>query len=176
MYRRGFTIVELIIVVTIMGILLVLGVVNLQASQTSARDTERRVDIEAIGLNLDNFYTSGNPSGTTFGRYASTAIIGQETTILPDIDPKSLTAPGQTTSSLVAATCIGVCGQTTATVTPAPTIDTYIYQPLQPDGALCINDTQDCRKYNLYYALETATISETCPSPGFVCKVTSKNQ
>jgi prepilin-type N-terminal cleavage/methylation domain-containing protein len=174
MYRRGFTIVELIIVITIMGILLVLGVVNLRGSQLSARDSERKGDIEAIALSLENFYTSGTTGSTTFGRYVSTSIIGQETAGFRDIDPKSLSAPGQTTSSLVAATCTGACPQTATTVTPAPTISTYVYQPLQADGTLCTNGTQECRKFNLYYRLEAAT--DDCPAPENICMVTSKNQ
>lgn len=174
MYRRGFTIVELIIVITIMGILLVLGVVNLRASQISARDSERKGDIEAIGLNLESFYTSGNSNSTSFGRYPSTGIIGQETVILPNIDPKSLNAPGQTTSSLVAATCSGTCVQTIAGVTPTPTINTYVYQPIQSNGNLCTNGSQECRKFNLYYQLEIAT--NDCPAPNNICMVTSKNQ
>jgi prepilin-type N-terminal cleavage/methylation domain-containing protein len=167
MYRRGFTIVELIIVITLMGILLVLGVVNLRGSQISARDSERKADIEAIALNLESFYTTGTNSSTTLGRYPSTAIIGQETTLLPDIDPKSLATPGLTASSLIAATCTGACTQTTAGVTPQPATDTYIYQPIKSDGTLCTTELQECRKFNIYYKLETDNT---------VYMVTSKNQ
>lgn len=174
MRRRGFTIVELIIVITIMGILLVLGVANLRGSQANARDTERKADIESIAIHLEDFYTSGTTGSTTFGRYVSTSIIGQESAGLRDIDPKSLIAPGASSSSLVAATCTGVCGQTPTTVTPTPTTTTYVYQPLQADGTLCTNGTQDCRKFNLYYRLETATAD--CPAPDNICMVTSKNQ
>lgn len=159
-----------------MGILLVLGVVNLRGSQANARDNERRGDIEAISLSLESFYSTGNDASTTLGRYPSTGIIGQETTILRDIDPKSLSTPGQTTPSLVAATCTGVCVQTTAGVSPQPTISQYVYQVLQPDGTLCTPGIVDCRKFNLFYRLEVATISTNCPSPGYICKATSKNQ
>lgn len=38
MERRGFTIVELIITITIMGILLTLAVVNVGTTQLNARD------------------------------------------------------------------------------------------------------------------------------------------
>lgn len=167
MNRRGFTVIELIIVVTIMGILLILGVVNLRGSQISARDAERKGDIEAIALHLENFYNSGTDGSTVLGRYPSSALIGQETNLLRDIDPKALTAPGETASSLLAATCSGACTQTTAGVTPAPDINTYVYQPIRTDGTRCDTEAQECRKFNLYYRLE---------SDNTVYMLTSKNQ
>lgn len=191
MDRRGFTIIELIIVIAIMGILLVLGVVNLRGSQSNARDTERRGDVASIALNLETFYSNGTAASTTFGRYPSTGIIGQETTILSDIDVKSLVAPGVSLipnvsgvatgptpdSSLIAADCLGIaCVQTTAGVNPQPTTSTYVYQPIQSNGNLCNSGAQECRKFNIYFMLENAAIGADCPSPGFVCMVTSKNQ
>ncbi len=64
MRRRGFTIVELVIVITIMAILLTLGVVNLRSAQANARDTERKTDIESIAQHLETYYTSGTDSST----------------------------------------------------------------------------------------------------------------
>jgi len=66
MKRRGFTIIELIIVVTIMGILLTIGVVNLRGSQANGRDAERKVDVDTIALHLETYYTSGiDATGTS---------------------------------------------------------------------------------------------------------------
>lgn len=177
MNRRGFSIIELIIVITIMGILLILGVVNLVSTQANGRDAERRADIETIGLQLETYYTSGTDGVGTTGttatnNYPSTAIIGQEVAMLHDIDTNSLKAPGQTNSSLTAATNNT---QTTVGVSPQPTVDQYVYQPIKNDGTLCTG-TNECRKFNLYYRLEIASISTDCPSPGFVCMLTSKNQ
>lgn len=59
MMRRGFTIVELIITITIMGILLTLAVVNVAATQVKARDDERKSDVQTISTYLNTFYTSG---------------------------------------------------------------------------------------------------------------------
>lgn len=182
MTHRGFTIVELIIVVAIMGILLVLGVVNLRNSQISARDTERKADVDAIVLNFEKYYNTGNYElGRSPGTYPSSTTGGGTNAgmlaILPDMDPKSLVAPGHTDLSYVSfipATCTGTCPQTAATVTPQPTIDQYIYQPLQSDGSLCTNVSQGCRKFNIYYRLEIATTD--CPAPNNICMVSSKNQ
>ncbi len=178
MHRRGFTIVELIIVITIMGILLVLGVVNLRGSQASARDAERKADIEALALSLESFYRNGRDGSTTLGRYSSTGLAASVSSIqqnLRDIDLKSVMAPGidDPLDTLKMATNNN---QTTTGITPSPTIDQYVYQPLQQDGSLCTSGSQMCQKFNLFYRLEVANISEACPTPGFVCKVTSKNQ
>ena len=175
MYRRGFTVVELIIVITIMGILVVLGVVNLRGSQISARDSERKGDIEAIATHLELYYSSGNyelgrPSGTYISSTTGGGTNAGLLAILRDMDPKSLVAPGHSDLAYISftpATCSGVCVQTTAGVIPQPTIDQYIYQPLQSNGTLCTNVNQGCRKFNLYYRLETDNT---------VYMVTSKNQ
>lgn len=164
----GFTIIELIVVITIMGILLVLGVVNLNDAQINARDVERRTNIETIAYNLETFYTSGSDMIESIGQYpsveATNGLIGKETTYLRDIDANSLSAPDSDTSSLIAATNNT---QTIAEVTPQPTIDQYVYQPIATDGSLCDNSSKECRKFNLYYMTESDEI---------IHMVTSKNQ
>jgi prepilin-type N-terminal cleavage/methylation domain-containing protein len=156
---RGFTIVELIIVITIMGILLTLAVVNVNSSQTNARDTERKDDVSALAANLEAFYRAGN--GTTSGRYPSLVIAGNETTLsstLKDLDLKAATAPNATnaTASFIAATNDI---QTTTGVLPQPSVSQYVYQPLQvasgtTNWTRCLNETQECRKFNIFYRLE----------------------
>lgn len=74
MKRRGFTIVELLIVITIMGALLILSVANLRGSQVSARDSERKTDIESVALALDNYYINGSDTSANVGKYPSTII------------------------------------------------------------------------------------------------------
>lgn len=157
MMRRGFTIVELVITITIMGILLTLAVVNLNSTQVNARDSERKADVESLAANIENFYNNGNPGSTVFGRYPSTGLTNTgETSLrynLPDIDIKSATAPGATgvADTLVSATNNN---QTTTGVQPQPTISQYVYQPLQVDGVLCTSGAQECRKFNIFYRLE----------------------
>ena len=151
MIQRGFTVVELIITITIMGILLVLAVVNLNASQLNARDAERVADIEAFALNLESFYSTGQDTNERLGRYPATDLLASGVDSLRDnlrdIDFKSVTAPGVSDPLLTLQTAANTGTQT-------PTKNQYIYQPLQGDGTLCTTATQDCRKYNIYYYLE----------------------
>lgn len=156
MVRRGFTVVEIIITVTIMGILLVLAVVNLNATQVKARDDERKADVEAIASALEIYFRTGVSVSTNLGRYPNVGIGNTPTSIrseLPDVNINSFIAPGATTSnqSFIMATNNV---QTTTGVTPQPTINQYVYQPIMGTGALCASGQIDCRKFNLYYRLE----------------------
>lgn len=169
MNRHGFTIIELIIIITVMSILLVLGVVNLNGAQANSRDSERKTDVETIALQLEAYYDSGNDTSTSVGQYPSVdptnGLIGRETTYLRDLDVASLMAPGASSSSLIAATNNI---QTVSGVLPQPTISQYEYQPIATDGSLCDNSTtKECRKFNLYYRLE---VDNT------VNMITSRNQ
>lgn len=165
MKRRGFTIIELIIVISIMTILLVLGVVNMSASQANGRDQERKIDIDTIALNLEGYYTNGTDGSSRVNTYPSIDLMSgasatsTQMATLRDIDLKSLVAPGapdSSTTSLVVATNNT---QTTAGVLPQPadskSQNQYIYQPLKADGSLCSLSSQECRKFNLFYKTET---------------------
>ena len=55
-HRRGFTIVEVMIVIFIMAILLVIGTVMFRGYQSSTRDKERESDVAAIQAYLESIY------------------------------------------------------------------------------------------------------------------------
>lgn len=176
MDSRGFTIVELIVIIAIMGILLILSVVNLGSSQANGRDSERKADVESIATQLETFYKSGEDISVTTGRYPSTTINNSAATMkrmLRDIDTKSITAPG-VTDPMVTFKAAANNNQTAAGVSPQPATNQYVYQPIQADGTLCTLESQECRKFNIYYRLEIATAD--CPAPDNICMLTSKNQ
>lgn len=159
---RGFTIVELIITITIMGILLVLVVVNVNSSQIRSRDDERKADIAAIQNALETFYTTGMdneaaPGGSTLpGTYPAVELFTTDQSMLAalrDIDKKSLTPPNATEPALLLATN---ATQTATGVLPQPTISQYVYQPIDSSGNRCYFGSV-CRKFNLYYRLEGET-------------------
>lgn len=177
MKRHGFTIVELVIVITIMGILLTLAVVNLNSSQANARDSERKSDAESIAVMLESFYRNASTqSSSSPGSYISKVYphtskvntLSNFQSTFPDADTKVIlapNAPANQTTGLIAATNTG------APVTPAPSeaYDNYVYQPLRANGSLCTSftETDPCRKFNLYYFQEVT---------GTVEVITSKNQ
>jgi len=173
MKQRGFTVVELIITVTIMGILLILTVVNVSSSQMRARDDERSTDVQSIALNLESYFSAQQTDNLmSGGSYVGSDYLTDTTFVggtLPDIDPKVLRAPGVDISapqSFIAATN---AVQTKSGVLPQPTKNTYVYQPLTTTNTLCTDPFIDgaCRKFNIYYYLE---------SDNQVYMITSKNQ
>lgn len=169
MVGRGFTVIEIIITITVMGILLILAVVNLNATQIKARDDERKADVEAIASALEIYFKTGVSTTTNFGRYPNTGIGNTSASIkaeLPDVNIKSFIAPGATSTAQTFVLATNNV-QTTAGVAPQPTTIQYIYQPIMGSGALCGLGQIDCRKFNLYYRLE---------SNNAVYQLKSKNQ
>lgn len=152
MKRSGFTVIELIIVVTIMGVLIVMGTLSMSDSQIKARDVDRRNDMESLALQLEAYYNTGSIVNETNGRYPSiNEFIGNEESLMVGLKLSSISAPGFSESTLVAAT---TNSEGTDVIQPNPTMDIYIYQPISQDGSLCITNTQECRKFNLYYTNE----------------------
>lgn len=164
--HAGFTLVELLITITVMVALLTLAVVSLRGNQASARDEERKSDVGVIAQHLETYYQSGG-DGLSYiaGEYPPTSFVNNETNLkaaLRDIDPRVLRAPSTPDTSPMSFT---VAANNSSTQTP--TTSTYIYQPLTSSGSLCVNASDECRKFVLYYALETDSN---------VQKVLSKNQ
>ena len=165
---RGFTIIELLITITVMAILMTLAVVNLRSTQINARDAERKSDVEAMAKRLDSLYSSGFPTAAASlkGSYPSTVQMADVTTrsaIFRDIPAAALVEPlkESSTESVFVATNTNTgtdLSDAVTSVQPIPNIDApYIYQPLDDNGALCTNHTAPCRKFNLYTWIEGDT-------------------
>lgn len=84
MRQRGFTIIELAIVMAVMAILLTLGTLGFRSYMAHARDKEREADILAIQNYLESIYpreirdASGaviKPAGTYPGHYVDTTCL-----------------------------------------------------------------------------------------------------
>lgn len=160
--RAGFTIVEIVITLTIMAILVSLAAVNLRSSVLQANDQERITDIKNIMTFQDSYYDRNNSSYFPVSSSSSTA---QIETWYSAMDPSNLRTPGVVAPnySLVSATN---AVQTVAGVLPKPLKTTYVYQPIDSAGALCAA-TPNCRKFNIYYLSDV---------DGTVQKMMSKNQ
>ena len=58
--KRGFTLVELLVVIAIIAILSTLSVVALNSARAKSRDARRQSDIKQIRTALDMYYDSNN--------------------------------------------------------------------------------------------------------------------
>lgn len=132
--QKGFTIVELLIVIVVIGILAALVLNTFSGVQARARDTQRQTDINAIATQLEVYYNDN--SG-----YPVIADVTQAK--LKGIDAGALSAPNQTTSSI--------------TDTATPTKDQYGYKTWQADGTTACTGASGatCPKFSLYYLKES---------------------
>lgn len=176
--RRGFTIVELVIVMVIMAILLGLGFVSLTRSQANARDAKRKSDVAAIARGLETRYKEGNPKATESngatnpGQYPgsnemlhvlgwdrdpaawtpSQIIGGYATDEMPGTSTTSFQPP--TSGSSFGLSCVWACGPVEDSANIASTVgtDNYIYEPVDGNNNFCC--CTGCVRYNLYYKEE----------------------
>jgi len=152
---EGFSIVELIITISIIGILAGIVIFTPKTFLVTARDQERADDVASIARRLEEAYSSqdlgypGYPSTVEL----SADIAGKSRT-MTRLSDDALKAPGASGASVVMATSL-------STTTPAgagtPTLTTYVYQPLTAVGALCISassQSNPCVRFFLYYRSE----------------------
>ena len=104
--RRGFTIVELMIVIVIMASLLVVGVVSYRGYSARARDKERESDIAAIQMYLESIYPMEikNSAGSVIKKAGSYPALIEEksetdtalVSMFSDLNSEVLSPPGAT--------------------------------------------------------------------------------
>jgi prepilin-type N-terminal cleavage/methylation domain-containing protein len=139
---KGFTIVELLIVIVVIGILAALVLNSFRGVQERARDTKRRTDVNAQASQLEVYYTDNGGYPVFTGQIDADSWISGN---LKGADLNAWRAPNQTANSMV----------NSAT----PDKDHYGYTPLQNDGTTACT-TAPCAKYKLYWFSEkTGTVN-----------------
>lgn len=95
--QKGFTIVELLIVIVVIGILAMLVLNTFNGVQQKARDTERQTDATSIAKQLEAYYATngGYPQWSQFGATPTTA-----STLLKGTSVNAYSAPGRTSMDL----------------------------------------------------------------------------
>ncbi len=177
---RGFTIVEMLVVIVVIGILLVLSLLLISNNFANARDTERRADIENIARGLETRYKQGNPrvstpSYVTAGSYPGVNEIRHITGVsmagftpvqisggyprdaLPGTELSTFSPPDVSGSfSGFNVICASSCGaaRDAATISSSVTKDTYYYQPIDTNGDVCIQG--GCVRFQLFWREEVS--------------------
>lgn len=139
--QEGFTIVELLIVIVVIGILATLVIVTFTGIQQKARDSKRKTDVNAIQSSLENFYGSNNyyPTLTQLNdNSGSTSWVSQN---MKGFDVSALQDPKGTSPTLISGT------------TPGAT--QYAYNVVNASGGSCDNTTgNECVNYQVSAKLE----------------------
>ncbi|TXG78021.1 type II secretion system protein [Patescibacteria group bacterium] len=144
--QSGFTIVELLIVIVIIGILATLVIVTFSGVQQKARDSERKTDINAIAGQLEAVYASKGfyPTGREVNNGS-----GNETWRSDNefrIDAKAFADPKDADATNL------TVGASSASSSPTGTF-TYYYTPLTDTDTVCTT-SGDCVGYVLYANME----------------------
>lgn len=143
--QKGFTIVELLIVIVVIGILAALVLNTFAGVQKRARDTERQTDITAVASQLEKYYTDkGN-----YPQFSQIDTGSEATAAFKGIDAGALNAPGQTTISL----------KDHASANK----DEYGYQAFLADGTTACAADDACVSFKLTYTKEEPKSTETNP-------------
>ena len=58
--KTGFSLFELLVVISIIGIIVAVGAVSYSSAQKKARDVRRREDIQAVSKALEQYYSVSN--------------------------------------------------------------------------------------------------------------------
>ncbi|MDO8443465.1 MAG: type II secretion system protein [Candidatus Azambacteria bacterium] len=141
--EKGFTLLELLVVIGIIGLLASIMVVNLTGARRRARDTKRVADIRNLQTASEDYYGKNGKYPTAI----SDLVSGAQIPLWP-LDPL---APSGTTCSANADNCYWY-----AYSTPAGALGPQSYHfgaSLEDSGSMLLNQDRDCN----------STTGSSCP-------------
>jgi len=144
--NQGFTIVELLIVIVVIGILALLVITTYSGIQAKARNSERSSDMSALQTQLEAFFQNS-------GYYPSLADMNSASwlsTNMKSLDQNALIDPSNPTSK---------------TLVNGPVAKSYSYQVTDSSGNSCETTDTNCAKYTL-----TATYEGTVNGASTIAK------
>lgn len=137
--QQGFTIVELLIVIVVIGILALLVITTFTGIQKKARNTERQTDVKALHGQLEAYHAQNGKYPTLANLNNSGSATAWVETNLKGLDREALRDPKQAATDF--------------TLVGSPAANVYAYA-VTPAG--CDNSTTDCAGYTLTSTLEDA--------------------
>ncbi len=104
MKRKGFTLIEILVVITIIAVLTAIGVISYSSMQKNARDARRKGDMKTLQNALEQYYSQND------AKYATAE--DELTPFLPGGYPKDPKDPTQTYSrTTFTTTAYCICAQ-----------------------------------------------------------------
>lgn len=144
---KGFTIVELLIVIVVIGILATLVIVTFANVQKKGRDSQRQTDVNAITSQVEAFYAQ-------YGYYPTVTDLNTasfRTTYMKGLDPEALKDPKGASTNIDGATATATKYQYLATGASACSNTTAT----DPTGAVTTNN--GCDAFTVTAVLESST-------------------
>ncbi|MFZ2126361.1 MAG: fibronectin type III domain-containing protein [Candidatus Microsaccharimonas sp.] len=141
--NKGFTLVELIVVIAVIGILATVTVIGLGRYQADTRDARRAANATVISEALEKYYDANGEYPSCGAITAAGNVVTDNTGPLAGVDKNSIVAPqapGGTTNSIVCGTTLGLTGD-----------DFYQYVG---DGSAACSGSSSCLSYSLKYRNE----------------------
>lgn len=129
--NKGFTIVELLIVIVVIAILAMLVLTTYSGIQSKARNSQRQTDVQSMQTQLEAFFSQN-------GYYPSRTNMNDATwrsTNMKSLDTQALVDPKNPTQS--------------STLVAAPAANSYSYEVTDSADASCEADATQCAKYTL---------------------------
>jgi prepilin-type N-terminal cleavage/methylation domain-containing protein len=129
--NKGFTIVELLIVIVVIAILAMLVLTTYSGIQSKARNSQRQTDLQSMQTQLEAFFSQN-------GYYPSLTDMNDatwRTTNMKSLSTDALVDPKNPTQS--------------STLLAAPAANSYSYAVLTSADASCEADDTTCAKYTL---------------------------
>jgi prepilin-type N-terminal cleavage/methylation domain-containing protein len=130
-HNKGFTIVELLIVIVVIGILALLVITTYSGIQAKARNSKRQSDVTALQTQLEAFFQQS-------GYYPSLGDLNGGSWLssnMKSLDQNALIDPSNPTQS--------------KTLASSPTAKQYSYEVTDSSGNSCESDHTTCAKYTL---------------------------
>ena len=134
--QSGFTIVELLIVIVVIGILAGLVITTFTGIQQKARNTERQTDIKAIHGQLEAYYAQNG----IYPLLADVNTVAWRQANMKGLDNEALRDPKGATGVF--------------TLVAAPATAAYSLQVYEADGTTNCTVATNCAKYTLTSTLE----------------------
>ena len=129
--NSGFTIVELLIVIVVIGILALLVITTYSGIQAKARNAKRQTDVASVQTQLEAFFSQN-------GYYPSLADMNSGTWLsgnMKSLDQNALVDPSNPTQS--------------KTLVASPAAKSYAYAVSDSSGNSCETTDTNCAQYTL---------------------------
>jgi prepilin-type N-terminal cleavage/methylation domain-containing protein len=130
----GFTVIELLIVIVVIGILAAIVISTYSGIQVKERNSKRQTDIVAIQTQLEAFYSQN-------GYYPSSKDINSvnwRDTNMPNLKSSDMIDPSSSNQNTADASLV-----------PSPAAKVFSYQVTDSNGNSCQSTDTNCAKYTL---------------------------